>query len=259
MSTAMERPLPRVMYVVAPLVLGVLVVVIWQGFWSARNVPDFFMPSPAHIWTELREQHGLITSATVHTGWNALRGLVIGTLLALVAALVANALRFVREMLAPIVLAASVVPIAALAPVLNGLFNQRFNTGRVIVAAVAVGVPVYINVLRGLAQVKPVHRDLMHSYSVSALTRIRTVTLPTALPYLFTGLRIGSSLAVISALVAEYVGGPRQGLAAVITENAKNGQYALSWAGIVGSIALGLLFYLVTFAMERWFNRHTSA
>ncbi|MFT4262699.1 MAG: ABC transporter permease subunit [Nocardioides sp.] len=256
MSTANVR-VPTL--VGAPILLGVAVLALWQLWASAFDIPDYFVPSPAHIRAELAEQHSLITSATLHTGWNALRGLVLGTVVGLLAALVSNALRFVGEMLAPIVLAASVLPIAALAPVLNGMFNQRFNTGRVLIAAIAVGVPVYVNVLRGLRQVKPVHRELMHAYSTRAVTTIRTVTLPTALPYLFTGLRIGSSLAVISALVAEYVGGPRQGLAAVITENAKNGQYALSWAGIVGSIVLGLFFYLVTYAMERWFNRHTSA
>jgi NitT/TauT family transport system permease protein len=247
-----------VIVIAAPIVVGVVFLTVWQVWSVARDIPDYFMPSPAHIWDELVEQRSMIASATVHTGWNALRGLVLGTAVALSAALISHALRGAGQMLAPIVLAASVVPIAALAPVLNGMFNQRFNTGRIIVAAIAVGVPVYINTVRGLAQVKPVHRDLMHAYSTSAFTTIRTVTLPTAAPYLVTGLRIGSSLAVISALVAEYVGGPRKGLAAVITENAKNGQYALSWAGIVGAIVLGMLFYFITLALERRVTRHTT-
>ena len=76
-------------------------------------------------------------------------------------------------------------------------------------------IPVFFNTLRGLRQVQPVHRDLMRAYAATPRQITRTVTLPGALPYFFTGLRIASSLAVISALVAEYfggpVGGPRQG------------------------------------------------
>jgi NitT/TauT family transport system permease protein len=96
----------------------------------------------------------------------------------------------------------------------------------------------------------------MHAYSARAVQKSRIVTLPTATPYIFTGLRIGSSLAVISALVTEYFGGPNDGLGFGISNFAKEGKYALAWACVLGSIILGLIFYLVTFAIERWFSRH---
>ncbi len=85
---------------------------------------------------------------------------------------------------------------------------------------------------------------------------IRTVTLPTAAPYVFTGLRIASSLAVISALVAEYFGGPIGGLGKSITSAAASSNYPLAWAYVFGSIVLGLLFYGVTLVVELWFTRH---
>ena len=251
-----HRGLPVWVTFAAPVMLGVVILGVWQ-LWSTTNrVPDYFLPSPSHIAVQLHDNFSLVRAATLHTGWNALRGLLIGTVLGLVGALLANALRFVREMAAPVVLAASVIPIAALGPVLNEMLNAAFNTSRVIIAAVAVSVPVYINTLRGLAQVKPVQRELMRAYSVSALTEARTVTIPTAVPYLFTGIRIGSPMAVISALIAEFFGGPLTGLANQVTANASSGRYAAAWAGVVGSIVLGLVFYIVGFAMERWFSRH---
>ncbi len=94
-------------------------------------------------------------------------------------------------------------------------------------------VPVYINTLRGLRQVRPVHRDLMRVYAASARQQQLAVTLPTAAPYVFTGLRVASSLAVISALIAEYFGGPIGGLGKSITSSAASSNYALAWAYVL--------------------------
>jgi NitT/TauT family transport system permease protein len=254
-----RRTLPLWAGVLAPVLFGVAMVGLWQLWASAKHVPDYFLPSPAHIWTQFHANFRLVLHATLHTGWNALRGLLIGTLLGVIGALLGNALRSVREMAAPLVLAVSAIPIAALGPVLNEMFNATFNTSRVIIAAIAVSVPVYINTLRGLAQVRPVHRELMRAYSARPVTTARTVTLPTAIPYLFTGIRIGSPMAVISALIAEFFGGPLTGLANQVTANASSGRYAAAWAGVLGSIVLGLVFYVLGYALERWFNRHQAA
>ena len=125
------------------------------------------------------------------------------------------------------------------------------------VNASAAFVPVFVNTLRGLRQTRPVHRDLMRVYAASGSETFRKVTLPTAVPYLMTGIRIASSLAVISALVAEYFGGPRGGLGGLISTSAASSAYARAWAYVVASIALGLLFYLVTLGLERLLQRHT--
>jgi NitT/TauT family transport system permease protein len=242
--------------VAAPLVLGVALIALWQLVVRAFHVQDTIVPAPSDIWKQLRDQHTLIFDTTRRTGWNALQGLVIGTIVGIAGALLAHGVRALRQMAAPIVVAISVMPIVALGPVLYGLFGGMVDTARVVVAAIAVAIPIYLNTLRGLQQVKAVHLDLMLAYSSTAGQRTRTVTLPTATPYLFTGLRIGSSLAVISALITEYFGGPSDGLGFTINNEAKSGAFALAWAAVVGSIVLGLIFYVVTFAIERWFGRH---
>jgi NitT/TauT family transport system permease protein len=148
------------------------------------------------------------------------------------------------------------MPIVALAPVLYSMYGADAETARQLVAALAVLIPVYLNTLRGLRQVRPVHRDLMRVYAATTRQQQLAVTLPTAAPYLFTGLRIASSLAVISALVAEYFGGPIGGLGKSITSAASSSDYALAWAYVVGAILLGLLFYCVALAVETWLGRH---
>jgi NitT/TauT family transport system permease protein len=154
-------------------------------------------------------------------------------------------------MVAPIVAALAVIPIVALAPVLNTMFGADSQFGRQAIAALAVFVPVFINTLRGLRQALPVHRDLMAVYAAKPGQVMRTVTLPTATPFVFTGIRIGSSLAVISALVAEYFGGPRGGLGGLISTSAASSAYPRAWAYVLISIVLGLVFYLVTLGAER--------
>jgi NitT/TauT family transport system permease protein len=250
-STFVGRVLP-------PVVLFVALVVLWQVAVVVGSIPPFLLPSPLAIVGEFRDLFPSISSASLVTGTNALIGLAAGAVLGVVAAVVAAFVRVLDEMFAPVIAAVAVVPIVALAPVLYTMFGAGSEISRVIVAAIAVFVPVFINSLRGLRQVRPVQRDLMRAYAANGWQTARTVTIPSALPFMFTGLRIASSLAVISAIVAEYFGGPRSGIGSFITTAASGSNYARAWAFVVGAIIVGLLFFGVTLALERFATRHRS-
>ena len=242
--------------VIGPIVFGAVLIGLWQAIVDGFNIEQFIVPSPSDIFTQVRDHTDSIVSGSVHTGANALVGLVVGGIVGVLGAVVAGVWRIFDTVVAPIVAALAVMPIVALAPVLYTMYGADKETARQIVAAVTVIVPVYINTLRGLRQVRPVHRDLMRVYAASARQQQLAVTLPTAAPYLFTGLRIASSLAVISALVAEYFGGPIGGLGKSITSSAASSNYALAWAYVVGAIVLGLAFYCAALAVEMLFTRH---
>lgn len=257
-ATLRVKPLrdSRMTTLLAPAVLGVLVIGAWQLAVVAFAIDPFIVPSPRAIFTELVDSRASIWEGMRGTGRNALYGLLIGSFIGILAALLANALPVIDQMAAPVVAALSVVPIVALAPALYTMFGAAANTARVIVAAITVIIPVYFNTLRGLRQVRAVHRELMHVYAASPVQVARTVTLPTAVPYVFTGLRIASSLAVIAALIAEYFGGPVDGLGKAITSAAASSNYPLAWAYVIGAIVLGLAFYLVTLLVELRVARH---
>jgi NitT/TauT family transport system permease protein len=240
----------RVRMVVAPVVFGVLALVAWQLLVTALQIKPFVLPGPLAIGQQFGLRAPYILQAALITALNALLGLVVGTVLAVVAAVIAAALRVLDELSAWIVTALSVVPIVALAPVLYTMFGASVQTARILVAAIAVFVPVYVTTLRGLRTVLPIHRDLMRAYAASAWQATRAVTLPGAVPYFFTGLRIASSLAVISALVAEYFGGPFTGLGKSITSAVSSSDFPLAWAFVLGAILTGLVFYLVTLGLE---------
>ena len=242
--------------VVAPVVFGLVFVGLWQLLVTGLGIDPYVVPAPSAILGELVAHLGSVAFGAAHTGLNALLGLVLGTVVAVLAALLANVVKVLDQLAAPVVAALSVMPIVALAPVLYTLYGAAVETARVLVAALAVLIPVYVNTLRGLRQTRPVHRDLMRAYAASPAQQQWVLTLPTAAPYLFTGLRIASSLAVISALVAEYFGGPIGGLGKSITSAASSSNYPLAWAYVLGAIALGLLFYCVALLAEVVATRH---
>ncbi len=241
----------RARVIVAPVAFGVVAVSLWQWVVVHFELKAYVSPSPSAIWEQFTANVSLIATASTATGKNALLGLVIGVVVAVAWAALAAALRIVREASAPIVMAASVVPIVALAPVLYAMFGQSVQTARIMIAALAVFVPEYINTLRGLQTVAPIHRDLMRVYAATGWQATRAVTLPGALPFFFTGLGIASSLSVISALVAEYFGGPVDGLGRAITSAVSSSRYALAWAYVLGAVVTGVVFYVATTIVER--------
>ncbi|KQY20687.1 nitrate ABC transporter permease [Cellulomonas sp. Root485] len=235
---------------VAPVLLGVVALLLWQAFVVGAGIKPYLLPSPTAIVEQLVLVLPLVWSAALATGMNVLVGLVVGSVVAVGAAIVAARSRMADTLLSPTAAALSVMPIVALAPALNTMFGTTSTTPRRLVVSVVVFAPVFVNMLRGLRQVQPVHRDLLKAYAATPRQITRTVTIPGALPYLFTGLRIASSTAVIAAIVAEYFGGLQNGLGSRITSAASNSAYARAWAFVLGAILLGLVFYLATLALE---------
>jgi len=243
---------------VAPVALGIVALLVWQAIVVGTGIKPYLLPSPTAILEQLLLVVPLVWQAAVATGLNVLVGLVVGGLAAIGAAIVAARSRMADTLLSPTAAALSVMPIVALAPALNTMFGTTSTTPRRIVVSVVVFAPVFVNTLRGLRQVQPVHRDLLRAYAATPRQITRTVTIPGALPYLFTGLRIASSTGVIAAVVAEYFGGLQNGLGSRITSAASNSAYARAWASVLGAIVLGLVFYLATLALERAAARRTG-
>ncbi|UIN31075.1 ABC transporter permease [Microbacterium binotii] len=256
MSTArVDRRLPSWLRVAAPAGVALIGLVAWVLVVDVADAAPRMLPSPIAILEEFFTRWSIIAPDMAITGTNALVGLVAGTVLAILLAALAASAKPIDGMLAPLVAALAVIPIVALTPILNTMFGASSQFGRQAVATIAAFVPVFVNVLRGLRQTRPVQRDLLRAAAASRSQTFRFLTLPTALPYLMSGIRIAASLAVISALVAEYFGGPADGIGTAIASYAKSGRAALAWAFVLGGILIGLLFFLVTSLLERLSTR----
>jgi len=234
-----------------PIAVGVLFLAGWQALVVGNDIKPYLLPKPSAIWDQVvHNREDILTTARV-TGTNALVGLLAGAILGILVALVASRFRVVDSMLVPLAAAVNAMPIIALAPIFNTMFSTTSSVPRRLVVALVVFFPLFINALRGLRQVAPIHRELMDSYAAGGWTFARTVRIPGALPFVFTGLRLGAALAVIAAVVAEYFGGLQNGLGTRITSAASNTAYPRAWAYVAAACALGLLFYLVATALER--------
>ena len=234
-----------------PIVVGVAMLVVWQLTVTLGRIAPFIVPAPTAIWAEMRAQKLNIWNAALASGENALIGLIGGTVVGILAAMLASRWRPLSEVSVPFAAVLNALPIIALAPILNNMFESTSSVPRRLVAGIIVFFPVFLNTLRGLREVDPIHRELMDSYAANGWTFARKVRLPVALPFVFTGLRQASSLAVIAAVVAEYFGGLQNGLGSRITSAASFTAYPRAWAFVVGACVLGLVFYLAVLLLER--------
>ena len=119
------------------------------------------------------------------------------------------------------------------------------------IAGVLCFLPVMVNTLRGLQSAKPRQVELMRSYAASELEIWRRVRVPTALPFLFTALKVASVLAMIGAIVGEYFGGALNALGVLINTSSQVFQFDVAWAGILVASVLGIALYGAVALTER--------
>jgi len=187
-----------------PLLFGVAFIALWEVIVKAGRVAAYILPAPSAIWDQLWLNRDVVWQVSKASGANAFVGLIAGAAIAVLAAMVCTRFGLLGEVSIPLAAALNALPIIALAPILNNMFDSTSSVPRRLVVGIVVFFPVFINTLRGLREVNPTHRELMDSYAAGGWTFTRKVRLPGALPYLFTGLRQASSLAVIAAVVSEY-------------------------------------------------------
>jgi NitT/TauT family transport system permease protein len=241
----------RLRAVLPPIVVGVGLLVAWQLFVQVRHIKPYLLPAPSAIWHQIATNRSGIIHAARVTGTNAVVGLVAGLVLGVGAGAVASRFRFLGELTIPVAVAVNAIPIIALVPIFNNMFSTTSAIPRRLMVTIIVFFPIFMNTLRGLTQVDATKEELMRSYAASPGVVLRKVRVPNALPFLFTGLKIASSLSVIAAVVAEYFGGLQDGLGSHIVSAASNSAYGRAWAFVAASCVLGLAFYFVTILAER--------
>jgi NitT/TauT family transport system permease protein len=250
----------RLLSVVPPLIWGVAFLLAWENLVNWRKFKPFLLPTPSAIGKELwkdkqrlfdPEQNSLFLNAAKSTGFNALSGLIIGTVLAITLALVAQRFSFVADLIKPLAAGFNTMPIVALGPVFYSMFGATSDAARRVVVGLVAFFPIFVNMLKGLTQVDPVHEELMRSYAASPGSFLRLVRFPNSLGFFISGFRVASSLSVIAAVVVEYFGGLQNGLGARVASAMKLSQTPKAWAYICAAILTGLLFYVAGLLIER--------
>ena len=225
------------------LVVAAVVIGAWEGAIAAFHIQQFLLPKPTDIVKACWEQRHVLWPAGWYTFKEALGGFAVGSALGVVAATLVSRFKMLGTALMPIAIAANAVPIIAFAPIFNAWFDPLSPSSKMAIAAVLCFLPVMVNTLRGLQSASPRQIELMRSYACSDFEIWRRVRVPTALPYVFTALKVASVLAMIGAIVGEYFGGSFGALGVLINSDANIFNFTRAWAGILVASLLGLAMY----------------
>jgi len=225
-------------------------IALWQFVFSPL-AGKFLLPRPSAIVTALWDNHGVLLRAGWYTFKEALGGFLAGSFLAIATALVLARWRRVGEALMPYMIAVNAVPIIAFAPIANAWFGVLNPHSKMAIAGVLCFFPVLVNTLRGLTSVRPESIELMRSYAASQVDVFRRVRIPSALPFIFTGLKVATVLAMIGAIVGDYFGGSINALGVQIENSISLFDFPLGWAAVVVASAFGIAFYLAVSLAER--------
>jgi NitT/TauT family transport system permease protein len=260
-SSTVVEPIPRgtlgarvgrhVQDWVPAVVVFVAGIALWEGLVRGLDIQNFLLPPPSDIVQTLWTERETLWSAGWFTFEEAVGGWVMGCSAAIVAALILARWPIVAAALMPFAIAANAVPIIAFAPITNNWFGALNQLSKMVIAAVLCFFPVLVNTLRGLTSVRPQQIELMRSYAASESQIFRRVRIPNALPYIFTGLKVATVLAMIGAIVGDYFGGSQDALGIQIRRQAGVFAFTEAWAAIMVASILGIAFYAAVAALER--------
>ena len=242
----------------APAIVAVAVLALWQALTVLYDVPQYLVPSPVVVARTLVDDAGLLLASLGVTVSIALAALAIAVTLGVAIALLFVQSRWIETAFTPYVVLLQVTPIVAIAPLII-IWVRDTRLALVLCAVVVAIFPIVSDTTLGLRSVDPRLIDLFRMNRATrwqVLTRLR---IPSALPYFFGGLRIASGLALIGAVVAEFVagtGGQGAGLAYQILMSGIQLNIPRLFAALVLITLAGVAFYGTTVLVSRLALRH---
>jgi NitT/TauT family transport system permease protein len=235
----------------APALFGLAVLYLWQVLVTGFGVPQVLLPAPAQVGRVLLTRMDILWPDFRQTFLKAvLAGFALGSAAGFLTAVLADRVPFLKRGLLPLCNLLSAMPIVGIAPIMVMWFGFDWQSKAAVIGVVTF-FPMLVNTRAGLASVDAMHRDLMHSYAASYSQTLLKLRLPAALPFVFNALKINSTLALISAIVAEFFGSPILGLGFRISTEVAKLNVDIVWAVIAIAALAGSLFYGLIAAVER--------
>jgi NitT/TauT family transport system permease protein len=231
-----------------PLVVLAGLVVVWHVVVTVFRVPSIVLPSPAHVATSIVAQRAALLEGAVATGGRVLLGFAVSVLVAVPLAILVVQWPVLGRAVQPLITLSQAVPKVALAPLVvvwlgNGLVSQTAF------AALVAFFPVFIETVVGLRAIAPEMLLLARSMGSTAFQTFRKFRFPHALPHVFAGLKVGATLAVIGAIVAEWIGG-ETGVALVLLRADALLDTPLAVSALIVLAVMGMGFFMAITALE---------
>ena len=235
-----------------PLIFGATVLILWEGLVRGLGVTPVILPAPSAIAAKIAVSLPILWQdffQTILKG--AIPGFLIGSGAAFLTAIAIDRSPFLQRGLLPIGNFVAALPIVGLAPILVMWFGFDWES-KAAVVVVMVFFPMLVNIVAGLQASERMQRDLMATWGASYLQSLVKLRLPAAMPFVFNGLKIASTLALIGAIVAEFFGSPVYGMGFRISTEVGRLGLDMVWAEIAVAALAGSALYGLVSLIERW-------
>jgi NitT/TauT family transport system permease protein len=232
---------------VAPILFGMVLLLVWQVVVVVCHIPEYLLPAPTAIAATV--DRSLAIQFAVTFG-EALAGFLIASLCAFAIATLFVRFHALEDGLFPIAIAVKTTPIVAIAPLLVIWLGTGWMS-KIVAAILICFFPVLVNAVKGLKAAGGEYRELFETLGASRSQEFRKLRLPFCLPYLFSALKISSSLAVVGAIVGEFVGAT-QGLGYLIIISSAHLETATLFSAIFAAAFAGIImFYVIGWTEQR--------
>jgi NitT/TauT family transport system permease protein len=237
--------------VLLPLAVLVLLYFIWEYGVQLFHIPEYSLPTPSTIAQTLPTIDELKQDTYYTLVKEALPGFLLGSALGFIAAVLATRVRFFAKGIIPYAVISNSIPIIGIAPIAISLLGDDWQS-KVAIVVILTFFPMLVNAFQGLNTIDPLSQQLMRSYAARDWEVFVKLRIPASLPYVFNGIKINTTLAIIGAIVGEYFGSPASGLGYFIHNQAgEPGHTPELWSAVVIACAAGVGVYLVVVALER--------
>lgn len=238
--------------VLAPIILLVVILVLWDVAVTQGWVSELILPRPGAVIVSLAQQFGsgLIWPHLGATLFETFAGFAFAAVFALTLALAAGWSKTLRNMIQPYAVTLQVMPMLALAPIIISAFGFGFES-KIVVAGLIAFFPIFVNTLTGLLMPDPQEEELFRSLGAGRAQTFVHVLLPTAAPLMFAGLRVGLTLALAGAVVAEFVSA-QVGLGLLVQRFSYQLNLDDAFAVILVLTAIGLTLYAAIGLVDRF-------
>jgi NitT/TauT family transport system permease protein len=246
-----HRPATRATRLAVPMIFGVTIIAIWECLVHGLAISPVLLPPPSMIATRFAASTGVLWQDFVQTAIKgALNGYVIGCGAAFLTAIAVDRFDFLKRGLLPVGNFVAALPIIGMAPILVMWFGFDWQS-KAAVVVVMVFFPMLVNTVQGLQDTDAMQRDLMRTYAAGYWKTLLKLRLPAAMPFIFNGLKIATTLALIGAIVAEFFGSPIMGMGFRISTSVGQLAMDLVWAEIVVAALAGSGFYGAVALLEK--------
>lgn len=234
-----------------PTLFGITILVLWEGLVVGLDISPIILPPPSAVAVKFASSLPILWQDFVQTFVKAaLSGYIMGCGAAFILAILIDRSPFLQRGLLPVGNFVAALPVIGIAPILVMWFGFDWQS-KAAVVVVMVFFPMLVNTVQGLTESSQMQRDLMKTYSAGYWQSLFKLRLPAAMPFIFNGLKIATTLALIGAIVAEFFGSPIRGMGFRISTEVGRLALDMVWAEIVVAALAGSAFYGIMALIEK--------